>query len=262
MKSAHNHLAGVLPPFLACWALAVYWVVFGWGPLDRIELPLARWIHSAAGRSDLVDWQIIFFNRWWGEAVCVVLIYIAFLVVARQASGAAEDHRRILGFSAVILLTWVLANFVGEDLIEPLVRRSSPSYLLGEHFTDLSELHGCKVKVRSSTSFPSNHGTVFMLVFVMSVYRYGRRAWVLFPVALVLSLPRCFTGAHWVGDSLIGSLLMTWLISAAVMTTPLRKLADRIERLAVRIFPPWLAGPGQKQAACVAPPTGQADGQA
>lgn len=143
----------------------------------------------------------------------------------------------------MILTTWVVANFVGEGLIEPAVVRESPAFLLGDHFTDLAVLHDTKVKVRSANSFPSNHGTVFLLVFTMSLYRYGRAAWLLFPIATVLSLPRCFTGAHWVGDSLVGSLLMTWLIAAVVMTTPLRGLVDRVEQLAVGLFPEWLSGP-------------------
>ncbi|TVS13602.1 MAG: phosphatase PAP2 family protein [Planctomycetaceae bacterium] len=242
MRGVSKQYRGILLPLLGCVAFAVYWLAFGWQPMDRAELPLAALIHSAAGRSDFVDWAIIFFNRWWGEAVCVVLIYVSFLLVATRSTPEGEDRRRILGFSAVIFATWVVANFVGQDLIEPSVARESPAFLLGDGFTDLAVLHDTKVKVRSANSFPSNHGTVFMLVFTMSLYRYGRNAWLLLPVATLLSLPRCFTGAHWVGDSLVGSLLMTWLISASVMTTPLRKVVDRIEEIAVATLPDWLSG--------------------
>lgn len=242
MRGVTKQYRGILLPLLGCVAFAVYWLVFGWQPMNRAELPLAALIHSAAGRSDSVDGAILFFNRWWGEAVCVVLIYVSFLLVATRSTPGGEDRRRILGFSAVIFATWVIANFVGEDLIEPTVVRESPAFLLGDGFTDLAVLHDTKVKVRSANSFPSNHGTVFMLVFTMSLYRYGRTAWLLLPVATVLSLPRCFTGAHWVGDSLVGSLLMTWLISAVVMTTPLRKVVDRIEQMAMAVLPGWLSG--------------------
>ncbi len=244
MKSTIKQYQGIILPLLGCTVFAVYWLVFGWQPMDRVELPLAAWIHSAAGRSDVVDGAIIFFNRWWGEFVCVVLIYLSFLAVAIWSTPWGEDRRRILGFSGVIFATWIVANFIGEGLIEPAVVRHSPAYLLGDDFTDLAELHEREVKVRSAASFPSNHGTVFMLVFTMSLYRYGRKAWLLFPIATVLSLPRCLTGAHWVGESLVGSLLMTWLIGAVVMTTPLRTVVDRIEQLAITLFPHWLSGPG------------------
>jgi membrane-associated phospholipid phosphatase len=244
MKDFLKQHQQILFPFFACFAFVILWGTFGWAPFDRAELPLARLIHSTAGRSDTVDWLIIFLNRRWGEALFVILILASFLIVARQATAPGEDRRRILGFAVVIFATWVVANFVGEGILEPALRRASPSFQLGEDFTDLAVLHEVKVKVRASHCFPSNHGTVFMLVVVMSVYRYGRRAWVLFPVAVVLSLPRCFTGAHWVGDSVIGSLLMTWLIGAIVMTTPLSKLADLAERAAVAVLPRWLAGPG------------------
>jgi membrane-associated phospholipid phosphatase len=243
MKGFLKQHQGILYPFFACLAFVLFWGTFGWAPLNRAELPLARLMHSAAGRSDTVDWLIIFLNRWWGEALFVIISLGSFLIVARQATAPGEDRRRILGFAVVIFATWVVANFVGEGILEPALRRSSPSFALGEDFTDLAALHEVKVKVRASKCFPSNHGTVFMLVVVMSLYRYGRRAWMLFPVAVVLSLPRCFTGAHWVSDSVVGSLLMTWLIGAFVMTTPLRKLVDFAERVAVAGLPRWLAGP-------------------
>lgn len=76
MKVPIQQVWGVVLPLLGCTAFAMYWLVFGWQPMDRFELPLAMLLHSAAGRSDLVDWTIIFFNRWWGEAVCVALIYL------------------------------------------------------------------------------------------------------------------------------------------------------------------------------------------
>jgi membrane-associated phospholipid phosphatase len=242
MEDALRQYRGVFLPWLGCVAFAVYWLVFGWQPMNRAELPLAALIHRVAGRSDFVDWAIIFFNRWWGEAVCVVLICTPFLLASILSPVWREDRRKILGFSAVIFATWVVANFVSDSLIEPTFVRESPSFMLGEDFTDLATLHECNVKVRSASSFPSNHGTVFMLVFTMCLYRYGRNAWLLFPVATVLSLPRCFIGAHWVGDSLVGSLLMTWLISALVMTTPLRRVVDRVEQIAVAMLPDGLSG--------------------
>jgi membrane-associated phospholipid phosphatase len=243
MKGFLKQHQGILFPFFACLAFIVLRGTFGWEPLNRVELPLARLLHSTAGRSDAVDRLIIFLNQWWGEALFVIFILASFLIVARHATSPGEDRRQILGFAVVIFATWIVANFVGEGILEPALRRTSPSFALGEDFTDLAALHEVRVKVRASKCFPSNHGTVFMLVAVMSLYRYGRRAWVLFPAAVVLSLPRCFTGAHWVGDSVIGSLLMTWMIGAIVMTTPLRKLVDFTERTAVAVLPRSLAGP-------------------
>jgi membrane-associated phospholipid phosphatase len=207
-------------PIIAAALALVLWRVFGFEALNELELPLAAAINGLTGRWESFDRLVMFFNHWWGEALCVLTIFTVYAVTAAWLDAHPTDWRRIAGFAAFIFAVWIVANATG-DRLEPVFARPSPSHFIGESFVNLEERYGVEVKTESMTSFPSNHGSVFFTVLFMSVYRWGRGAWVLLPLAVVLSMPRVFTGAHWASDTLIGSVLVTWLVATLAMRTPM-----------------------------------------
>jgi membrane-associated phospholipid phosphatase len=211
----------VLPPLvLSAIGLALWWR-FGFEPLNDAELPLATFINGLTGRNETIDWLVIFFNRWWGEAVFVVIAFAAYALFAASRVPKPVDWRRILMFAGFILVVWVVCNEIGDEILEKTMPRNSPSLMMGEPFVDLSERYETRVKTEARSSFPSNHGTVFFTLFFICLMRFGKSAWELLPLCIFLSLPRVFTGAHWLSDTLIGSVLVTWVVAAIAVRTPL-----------------------------------------
>ena len=221
-------------PLIVCTIGVVLWAVYGFGPLNRAEFPLARAINATTGHSHLFDHIVIFFNRWRGEALTVIFVFTAFALFARWVVGPLVDWRRVAAFSGYVFAVWFVTNAISVTVVEPSFPRESPSLMAGAAFMDLADLHDTKVKISSPKSFPSNHGNVFFIVFFMALFRWGRRAWVLFPLCLLLSMPRCFTGAHWVTDTLIGSVLLTWVTALLAVRTPLFRCSLFAEEMARR----------------------------
>jgi membrane-associated phospholipid phosphatase len=235
VNRAQWNIPGLLVPAALCAIVVLLWLLFGFGPLDRAELPLAAFVNGLTGRSETFDLLIIYFNRFHGEAIFVIIIFIAFVLVIRWVVGPRIDWRPVGVFACCVFAWWVLTNATGDHVIERFMPRDSPSYMLGEQFVNLEEVRNRDVKIKSRSSFPSNHGNVFFLVAFFCLLRFGHKAWVLFPLAFVLSLPRCFTGAHWISDNVIGSVLLTWLMAAIALYTPLFRLCLWAENLALRI---------------------------
>ncbi len=225
----------LLPLGLSALGIVLWWV-YGFEPLNHLERPLADALNGLIGRSAGFDHTVVFFNNWWGEALCVLLVFLAFCLTARWAIGRGIDWRRVAAFAGFIFVFWIVANAIGDHILERFMPRDSPTYAMGEALIDLEEKRDVEVKTASRTSFPSNHGTVFFTVFFFALLRWGMRAWILFPVCFVLSLPRCFTGAHWVSDTLIGSVLVTWSVAAIAMYTPLFRLSLRVEDIACHLL--------------------------
>lgn len=219
----------IVPPATLCVIGGALWWQFGYTPLDRLELPLAILINGLTGRSEAFDWLVIFFNRLPGEAVCVVIILTAFVAVAAWAMPKPVDWRRVAMFAGYVFVVWFVVDIIGGDIIENTMPRDSPSHFIGDEFVDLKERYNTRVKTSSNTSFPSNHGGVFFTVFFMMLMRFGRKAWVLLPLCIVLSSPRAFTGAHWMSDTLIGSVLVAWTIAALAVRTPVFRIHMRLE---------------------------------
>lgn len=207
--AARLHLAFAA---LAWAALLILWRWPGIDAIDAWELPIARAFNALIGRSAAFDQVVIFLNKTPGEAASVLVAGAAYLVLARGIARLA--WRRVVLLGAIILLTWVTANFV-SGAIESVMRRDSPSILLGAAHRDLRDLYGVRVKTVSTRSFPSSHGIVFFTMLFMCRYALGKRAWWLLPLVVLLALPRVFAGAHWPSDVLVASPLVAWPVSAA-----------------------------------------------
>ncbi len=142
-------------------------------------------------------------------------------------------------FAGFIVCVWVVTHNISNQ-VELVFQRSSPSYYLGQELNDLKVLHPEKsVKVYAPTSLPSNHGNVFFTLFIICLYRWGKKAAWLGLMALLFSTPRMLTGAHWFTDVVLGSVLMSWLVAAHFLATPIfdaylrleQRAADRLSQL-------------------------------
>lgn len=227
---------GVIAPIVLSVIGILLWRQYGFEPLDRWELPLAAWLNGLTGHNDAFDWLVIFFNNFWGEAITVVIAFAAYCLLARWITGPKIDWRPVAVYAAYIFVVWAVGSGLGTQYLENYFNRASPSHMIGDDLVKVDEIHGVDVKTASDTSFPSDHGNVFFTLFFMCLLRWGWKTWVLFPICLLLASPRCFTGAHWVTDTLIGSALFTWIISAIAVYTPLYWITQKLETMSLR-FP-------------------------
>jgi membrane-associated phospholipid phosphatase len=240
MRTSYWNFSGLLAPVAVCAIGLILWWRYGFAPLDRAELPVAAFINGMTGRSQSLDSAVIFLNHRPGEILFVLIIFTAYALFTRWIVGRGIDWRPACVFAVYIFVFWFVANAIGDHVIERFLPRDSPSHHLVDHpvgFVDLEEVRQVDVKTESRSSFPSNHGTVFFTVFSFCLLRFGMKAWVLWPLVVLLSMPRCFTGAHWMSDSLIGSWAVTWLVAAIAMRTPLFRLCLWAEQVALRIPP-------------------------
>ncbi|HRP62985.1 MAG TPA: phosphatase PAP2 family protein [Phycisphaerales bacterium] len=233
-RPLRNALA-LLAPVVACGGGFLLWKRFGFDRLDSIELPVAMAMNGIVGRVAAIDYLLIYFNRWPGEALCVVIMMAIYAAIAWRLTNAESDRaktertplhlvppaRHVAGFAVLIFATWYVVNNINNRL-ERVFERQSPAIILGDEHRNLDAKYTVKVKTVSGRSFPSNHGSVFFIVFFMTLFRWGagRWIWLMLPAVIVLSTPRVFGGAHWMTDTLIGSVLVTWLVAAFVMFTP------------------------------------------
>jgi membrane-associated phospholipid phosphatase len=99
----------------------------------------------------------------------------------------------------MLVLSLCLGNWLVCDSIKNAVGRLRPFHVL-------PDVH-LRVGMGGSFSMPSSHAANwFSLAAVMLVY-YRRTAWVLFPMAVLVSFSRLYNGVHYPSDVLAGALL-------------------------------------------------------
>jgi hypothetical protein len=132
-------------------------------------------------------------NVVWMFAVNVVGIFS--LHSSRRRKATAGVMYFWLFFQLVLLVTHKLFN----DWIE--VGRASPSMVLNPWVVLTDALNIPTLKVTSSSCFPAGHALV--LIFWAQFTNLYSKPWVhklSWTTAVVLTLPRLFSGAHWLSD--------------------------------------------------------------
>lgn len=132
------------------------------------------------------------------------LVLAAFLLVPGLAFASGRRRYAMLGFVPAALLFQPWRLLVGELSGE----KPSPGRVFWNDMVRLDEL-SAGAKVASDHSFPSDH-TAVLIVWATYIFLAGDRKgrWLVWPVAVLLSLPRLFGGGHWVSDVLFGSPLV------------------------------------------------------
>lgn len=219
------------------------WFTGGEEKLNLFELPSARLLNSIAGRSELIDLTIIFLNNFYGEALFVVIALTAyFIFAARFMTGSGRRKWiRIFVFAVFIFCVWLITDRI-SNRVEEIFRRDSPSYYMDEDLVNLDDMYPDReVKVYARTSLPSNHGNVFFVLFLICLYRWRWKALWLGVLAVILSTPRMLTGAHWITDTLLGSLLLSWMMTAIFAATPIFDYYLQFEEKAGQKIPAYMS---------------------
>ena len=101
-------------------------------------------------------------------------------------------------------------------------QRKSPSITLANFVRVQDLIPNCKTKDSSEHCFPGDHATTCALFVIASTILYGRiYGTAAFFSSLPILLARCFVGAHWISDIIVGSYAMALLYLSLLFYTPL-----------------------------------------
>jgi Kdo2-lipid A phosphotransferase len=228
---------------LAALALALSWVTEPsaalWQALDDAFFWLTNASLAGEGRA---AWRILWAVANHRAMDAVAALAMAALVAHYAWRTPPSARPRILAWLILITLSCLVMLQVGKAL--PVDRPSPTRHHAGVVLLS-AEVSSISTKDASSDSFPGDHGLVLMVfaggVALSLPWAYGLAAGVM---AVVFTLPRLMSGAHWLSDELVGALALALLALAWLYATPLQAWATaRIEGLLPRRLVVWLTTP-------------------
>ncbi len=151
-------------------------------------------------------------------AIIMIVIYSFFVF----GCDKKEMRRRIVlgAFMSIYMLVSVQAM---AKLVFTFDRRSPTRTQSVTPPVRMSQLYDWKLKDRSKNSFPGDHASV-LLIFTGFICFYGRKKRYIIPAvaaAIIFSLPRMFSGAHWFSDIAVGSASTALIFLPIAFYTPL-----------------------------------------
>lgn len=183
-------------------------------------------LNNLIARSSLsqVFWAISNHNYMdWIHDLVMIGFFIGY-IARKDDKDKLYKFCEIFFFSLWIAITILLINrFIMTDIFH--IHRKSPS-IVYDNITHLSEkVSWLRVKERSHTSFPGDHGTTAVFFALVMGHLRGFKSFCL--SALYSSywiLPRLIVGAHWMTDILIGSLTISMLAMSISIYTPFKTI--------------------------------------
>ena len=223
------------PGLIACNLLAVIllgswrwpparllWDRFDAGVFHLLNAPLASnaaWAHVwAVCNMRLVD-------------LGVGLIMLGFLIKGNWIFTAAQVRQALYAFLAVLVLLLLIRVGLLNELVKAMHwQRASPSLTVDEavRLTDLFPdwARDWHMKDASGRSFPGDHASVLLLwAIFLSPFARGWRRWLVWGLAMLCTLPRLVSGAHWLSDVLVGGLFLSLIAIGWGLYTPYAAVA-------------------------------------
>lgn len=159
--------------------------------LQQLDVSLFRFINLTL-RAAWLDAAMPFFH--WNRVFVPLLVLLAVFILVK---GGARG--RI--FVALLVLGVALTDGVVCNSLKHAIGRLRPFMVIEDaHRLVRSSGHG---------SMPSSHAANWFAAVTVTFLFYGRRAWLLLPLALVVGFGRIYSGVHYPGDVLMGALLGT-----------------------------------------------------
>lgn len=194
--------------------------------LLRWDVAIAWNFNEILGHNRVFDNFIAAFCTDLGSFFVGLLLGVIFLGHVLHAGNVKRGLRRFAFW------TFVAISFAGlykiQSTVEGALDRHSPARVLAGWY-DLRQETDFRTNTRKRFSFPSGHASAFFFLAFMAFRRYrGWAAWAILGVGMFSSLARVATGAHWLSDIMIGSMLFTLLAVGIATETPLRHLESLI----------------------------------
>jgi putative membrane protein len=154
------------------------------------------------------------------DVVGAILFLLLFIMYGRN--GAKGDSSTVLQrLSACLLMALAVLAVTQFDRGVLAFDRYSPTLVLDDVLRISEQVSWTITKDYSHNSFPGDHGTVSLcFMFFLMIFggrRYASHAAI---VCIICILPRMVSGAHWVSDILIGSMMLTLPTIGFIIGTP------------------------------------------
>jgi len=186
---------------LLCMLLIAWFVPWTHHILEIIDCTVFAILNQSLTLSDpwMMFWGYLNHpeENWINIVVMVTLNVTAIMLLAKS------NRKRALGiflycwlsFQLILLLT----HFIFSDILH--ITRHSPSMIITP-FLKLSEaMQNPEVKDYSYSSFPAGHTLVAIYwALFAGLYAPNKIKTMIYVVAVLLCLPRVFSGAHWISD--------------------------------------------------------------
>jgi len=234
---------------LAALILAATWLCSPTRALwDRLDILLFRMLNGSLDFGH--GWQLFWAYANWRpvDGLAAVVLLLVFIHSIRRDERMLQlalwSYLLLIGLCVIIVkpITLLLLH----DTLE--YYRPSPTLMVDASLRLSALVPTVSAKDASPWCFPSDHGFVLLTFTSMYWYLGRRRAAVTASfIALLFTLPRMVSGAHWATDTLVGGAVMTLVATSWVFATPLHHHVARLCFPLVRRFdavlPPWQTGP-------------------
>lgn len=218
---------------LASWLLPESRAI--WDQLDRAAFLLLNGSLEPNDASN--NW-----NRLWAimnSRIVDVFTLILMLSVLLANGITFKQNQALMGLTGFILILalWLILR---ESLLDNLINmigwnRASPSLQI-ESTIRLSKLFPTlSPKDATAHGFPGDHAAVLFLWLSYSLH-FVKNRWSFFIgiMTIFLTLPRLISGAHWLTDVFVGSTVITCVVLALGIYTPLLNLPLQITHLILK----------------------------
>ncbi|MES9962038.1 MAG: phosphatase PAP2 family protein [Candidatus Sedimenticola sp. 20ELBAFRAG] len=145
-----------------------------------------------------------------------------------------QNFRHLVAVGMVIFCALVVAILIGTQLIP--VERPSATAMFPDALRLSQLVPSIETKDYSGDSFPGDHGMVLLMCAGFLVWHLPRGYGVIACVLAVLfTLPRLMSGAHWLTDEIVGAVAVDTLVLGWFFATPLQdRLLEKFEQLLSR----------------------------
>ncbi|MBM3191184.1 MAG: hypothetical protein FJZ63_00845 [Chlamydiae bacterium] len=153
----------------------------------------------------------------------VMLGFFAVYLTRKDDKPLSKKIFEILLFACIIAFTVLFINrYLCLDVFH--IRRKSPSMVYDFAVNLSQKISWIKVKGRSITSYPGDHGTTALLFTMCITHLMGKKAGCLaFLYNIYWQLPRLVTGCHWFTDVIMGSFVISSFVMNWALYTPLKE---------------------------------------
>ncbi|MCP4377044.1 MAG: phosphatase PAP2 family protein [bacterium] len=135
------------------------------------------------------------------SAFLMILIYSFYIF-----SGTKEEMRKRIALGVFLSIYMIASTQLMSNAIFRFNRTSPTRTGQVSPSIRISKLYSWKLKDASKNSFPGDHATVLMIIGGFICF-HGRKKRYIIPAvitAIIFSMPRMFSGAHWFSDVVVG----------------------------------------------------------
>ncbi|HSX19516.1 MAG TPA: phosphatase PAP2 family protein, partial [Gammaproteobacteria bacterium] len=135
----------------------------------------------------------------------VIMVALNFIGISTLPKNSRlQAFASIIYFWLFYQVVLVVTHFIFSDILD--LHRHSPSLVIPPKIVLSETLNIAKIKVFSNYSFPAGHALVAIYWGMFSVmYAKPTVQRIMIAVAILVALPRLFTGAHWLSDVLFSA---------------------------------------------------------